>query len=298
MRSLLQAIALLAPCLFGLSQGAAVIYEPFDYTPGSLGSAGGTTEVGLSGTWTVNTTPVSSGSLSWGSLVTGGNSVGPTSNSQNRFMGARSISAGTLSSPGLLDDGEELWFSVIMGYAAGGNRTNSRLAFALADSAFTGANFDYDLTGGTGLGVTVGRFGINGKIIATQFTTNAGNSGFDNNIFDPNANENSISATFPGSNANEDVQLIVGRITWGATSDTIDLFLPGTDLALPGAVHSSLTVNVDQSGYDTLTMQRGDAMVMDEIRFGATYLDVVPVPEPSALLLSGLGSLLLLRRRV
>jgi hypothetical protein len=285
---------MIAMLVSGTAQAAMVIYDGFDYDVGSLGGKGGS-ELGLSGTWTVNTTSVSSGSLGYGSLQTTGNSVGPTSANQNRFMGSRAVASGTLD--GLLDDGDTLWFSVVAGYGAGGNRTNSRLAFSFGDSSFSSGNFDYDLSGGTGLGFTVGRFGsTNGKVVATQFTTETASSasGFANNIFDPT--EATIPASYPGLSTNTDVLLIVGRVTWGAT-DTIDLFLPGTDLALPGTAHSSLSVVVDQSAFDTITMQRGDVIVMDEIRFGSDYASVVPVPEPSTALLGGLGMLALLRRR-
>jgi MYXO-CTERM domain-containing protein len=101
-------------------------------------------------------------------------------------------------------------------------------------------------------------------------------------------------------NNNVDYRFVVGRITWGATAsddDVIDIFLPDTNLNL-GSVHSTLTVDVDQSGYDTISFARGDKVVMDEIRFGASYADVSPIPEPSAAALAGLlFGLGLLRRR-
>lgn len=283
------------------SFAATVIYEGFDYDTGTNAGNGGTTEVGLTGTWTDsgnNTTSVISGSLAWGDLATSGNSL-DTPGGQNHFMGARSISTTALSDTGLLDNGATVWFSALMGYDSGGNRTNARLGFALSTQGFATSNFDYNFTtaGATGLGVTVGRFdAINGKIVATQFRDDTfGNSGFAGNVFG-----NTGSAILPGANTNIDYALIVGRITWGATAldnDVIDIFLPGTDLALPASVHSSLSVVVDQSGYDTITMARGDAMVMDEIRFGSDFASVVPVPEPSAALLGAIGALALLRRR-
>jgi hypothetical protein len=295
------AVSLCAMVAAGSAQAATVIYEGFDYDVGTNAGNGGTTEEGLTGTWTDsgnNTTSVISGSLAWGGLATSGNSL-DTPGGQNHFMGARSISATALSGSDLLDDGETLWFSVIMGYDSGGNRTNSRLAFALSTQGFATSNFDYNFTttGATGIGVTVGRFdGANGKIVATQFRDQTfGNSGFAGNVFG-----NTGSAILPAANTNIDYALVVGRITWGATAldnDVIDIFLPGTNLALPTTVHSTLSVVVDQSGYDTITMARGDAMVMDEIRFGSDYASVVPVPEPSTALLGGLGMLALLRRR-
>jgi hypothetical protein len=81
------------------------------------------------------------------------------------------------------------------------------------------------------------------------------------------------------SNLNVDYRLVVGRITWGATEDTIDIFLPDTNLNL-GPVHSTLTVDVDQSGYDTISFARGDKVVMDEIRFGASFESVIGLGAP------------------
>jgi len=45
------------------------------------------------------------------------------------------------------------------------------------------------------------------------------------------------------------------------------------------------------------THQSLGTITYDEIRFGATFADVSPVPEPSAALLGALGVLALLRRR-
>jgi hypothetical protein len=69
------------------------------------------------------------------------------------------------------------------------------------------------------------------------------------------------------------------------------------------------TINLDQLGatlaadkFDTATFGgSGDTTdsyyAVDDMRYGASYLDVVPVPEPSTTLLGALGFLALLRRR-
>ena len=256
----------------------ALVYEPFAYTGTSLAGQSGSTEVGLTGVWSSNTNPTLFSNLGFGALVTRGAGVGNLGGGSNTFGGGREVSASALSGNGLLQDGATLWFSVIMGYDSGGNRTNSRLALALANNSFNLANNNYNINGGgsgSGLGVTLGRFsGTNGRIVATQFTdgSTAQGAGFASNVFGTGQTTNVLPSA---TNTNVDSTLVVGRITWGAVSDTIDIFLPGPDLALPVNPHSTLTVNVNQSAYDTITWCRGDRVVMDEIRFGASYSAVV-----------------------
>ena len=252
--------------------GGALAYEPFDYPVGGLASADG--GIGFASPWSSNnTTNVIAGSLNYGALPVQGGAMGNLSRSQNRFGGSREID---LATPGLLADGTEVWFSVLMGYDTGGNRTNSTLMMILGDEAMSGGNFDYNYntTGATGLGVFLGRTGTsNGTIKAVQIRdTTFGSSGFVGNIYG-SGGDTVVVPSSDGTN-NVDYRLVVGRITWGVSDDTIDLFLPETDLIL-GAVHSTLTVDVDQTGFDVITFKRGDKMVMDEIRFGASYEDVI-----------------------
>jgi hypothetical protein len=261
--------------------GGALVYEPFDYPAGGLNGKGGTSDLGFGTVWNANsTTNVVAASLTYGTLPTTGGSIGNLSPSQNRFGGARAVSASALADNGLLDDGATLWFSVIMGYDVGGNRTNSRLVMVLGDEAMSGNNFAYyfPTAGATGLGVTLGRFSnLNGKIVATEVRDSTfGASGFGGNVFG-----NEGSAVLPGTNTSVDYALVVGKITWGAGSDTIDIYLPDSNMNL-GPVHSTLSVNVSQSGYDTISFSRGDKMVMDEVRFGASFESVIGAGTPAS----------------
>jgi hypothetical protein len=256
---------------------SAVLYEPFDYAAGALGSASGGT--GFSGNWSSSSaTFVATSDLPYGDLPSTGNSIGNMAGGINRFGGARPVD---LATHGLLADGGELWFSLIMGYDSGGNRTNSRLTFVLGTESMSGGNFQYyyNTAGATGLGVTLGRFGSNGRIVATQVRDSTFGTGFSGNVY---GTGQTITAV-PDSNGvlNIDYRLVVGRITWGASEDTIDIFLPDTNLNL-GSVHSTLTVNVDQSGYDTISFARGDKVVMDEIRFGASFESVIGAGAPAS----------------
>jgi autotransporter-associated beta strand protein len=252
---------------------SAVVYEPFDYPGTALNGASGTTEAGLTGAWTASVDSRLGPNRAFGPLVTRGAGIGDLAGGQNRFGGARTVNAQALAGNGLLSDGTTLWFSVIMGYDLNGNVTNSRLAFALASNQFSGSNFTYNILNegvdpnvitGSGIGVTLGNITGNGKVAATRFT-NSG-SGFAGNTFG-NASPVLYGAGQSG--------LIVGKITWGATSDTIEIYVPGPDLVLPATPVSTLTTNVDQSTFDTITWARGDRVVMDEIRFGASYTSVI-----------------------
>jgi hypothetical protein len=264
------------------------IYESFNYPTGGLNGKGGTTEVGLTGTWSANASAmVVAGSLSYGALPVGGGSIGGLNGGSNNFGGARAVSAPALAGNGLLADDATLWFSVVMGYDTGGNVTNSRLALALANSQFSSSNYNYNIINegsqlGSGIGVTLGRFNsANGYTVATHFRDPTTGAGFDGNVF----------GTLPATAYPTGGQygLIVGKIVWGAASDTIELYRPDANLNL-GPVISTLTVSVDQSTFDTITWARGDKVVMDEIRFGASYSSVLfgtapdlspPTPDPA-----------------
>jgi hypothetical protein len=264
-----------------------LVHEPFDYAAGGLNGKGGTSEIGLGGTWSASTSAnVVASSLAYGNLPVSGGSIGNLNMGSNNYGGKRPLSTTALAEDGLLDDGATLWFSVVMGYGTGGNVTNSRLALALANAGFSTGNYQYYILNdgtqpGSGLGVTLGRFNsTNGKVVATQFqSSTAGTSGWNGNVF----GNVPISTIGAGQQ-----RLVVGKITWGAESDTIELYEPDTamNINLPT---STLTVNVDQSRFDTITWSRGDVVTMDEIRFGNSLAAVVglngapPDTEPPVL---------------
>lgn len=257
------------------------VHEAFDYPAGGLHGQGGTTEIGLAGTWhAASSAKIVGGSLSYGTLPVSGGSIGNLNGGSNHYGGTRGLSATALAGSGLLDDGATLWFSVVMGYGTNyavdppvpANMTNARLAFALANSGFSTSNNQYYILNegsqlGSGLGVTLGRFNAtNGKVVATQFRdSTAGTSGTAGNVF------GNVPASTIGANQH---RLVVGKITWGAENDTIELYEPDTNLNI-NLPTSTLTVNVDQTKFDVITWARGDTVTMDEIRFGDSLAAVV-----------------------
>jgi len=88
--------------------------------------------------------------------------------------------------------------------------------------------------------------------------------------------------------------LIVGRFTWGTASDKIDIWTADTSLNLTVASTRTTVTNYDQTLFDTILIgskaSGTDLHLFDEIRFGATQADVLPVPEPSSAAGFSLGS--------
>ncbi|HSP41422.1 MAG TPA: DUF6288 domain-containing protein [Luteolibacter sp.] len=251
-----------------------LVHEPFDYPAGALNGRGGTSEIGFAGPWHAHSTSlVVEGSLAYEDLAVSGGSIGDLTGGSNRYGGSRTISASALAENGLLDDGATLWFSVVVGYGTGGNVTNSRLAIALANHNFSSGNNEYYILDegsqkGSGLGLTLGRFATNGKIVATQFRDAFyGTSTTSGNVF------GDVPTASLGGGQH---RLVVGKITWGDGSDTIELYLPDENLDIHSPA-STLTVDVDQSTFDTITWARGDVVTMDEIRFGNSLAAVIGI---------------------
>ena len=230
-------------------RGTAVIYEPFDMTAATTlnDKPGG---IGLDGNWVAGTdVQVTAGSFTFGTLPTFGNRIVRTTSN-----GTVSITVGpSLAEAGLLDDGAQLWFSFLCPHPNNIN-VSPNLVFgtdALSSSTSVGNS-------GNAIGVRINQGTavqaitcVGGGIVATSATQ----------------------ATL----ANSEVALIVGKITWGATPaavDTIEIYTPGTNLALD--TPQSATAVLDQSTFNVISSWgNGTAPNIDEIRFGATYADVI-----------------------
>ncbi|MFK7852147.1 MAG: PEP-CTERM sorting domain-containing protein [Akkermansiaceae bacterium] len=259
------------------ASAATLIYEGFGQTAGSLdGKAGGT---GLSGNWTEESggaqdLTVGATGLTYGTLPTTGGSVSPS--------GAVAYSIGigsTLSDAGLMDDGVELWFSYVFETIGSGNTI---IGIGNSWHSFTNALDDDSNSDSIGMRV--------------QNSDDFAGTTIDNGTFVKTGNTNL---------ALNETHLLVGRIVWGdGVDDTLTTYLPNSTLVLGSAVNS-VSANLNQASFDTLSIYSNNSNhTVDEIRFGASYNDVITttptttaIPEPSTMALLGLGVLALTVRR-
>jgi hypothetical protein len=99
--------------------------------------------------------------------------------------------------------------------------------------------------------------------------------------------------------------LLVARIAFGSTTDTVDLFVnPALGADPPGSSQASITIpHAASLGVVRISMSSltgTDPTLFDEIRIASTFADVVGVPEPSTLMLVsavGIAGAFLRRRR-
>ena len=270
--------SLFAAGMVASSQAALVVYEPFDMAAGDLNGTSSTGSTGLSGSWsTAGTVTSSAGSLGYGALPTSDGKAGALNTSAS--SDAQVTTDSSLSSAGLLTDGNTLWFSVVINPASTANKHSG---FAFGSDGIQGQYNGVDMKGtGDGFGIY-----FNGNSFkAAEWVGGNQSTG--------------TGTAFTGTGLGSST-LLVGEIIWSAGTDTMNLYMPNiSDLSDKGTAQS-VTGTYDQSTWNIISFSgRGNDGIdyFDEIRFGATYADVTSVPEPSAALLGGIGCLLLLRRR-
>ena len=251
-----------------------VIYEPFAQTGGDAALTGqAASGIGLTGLWATigeGSMKVADGSLSYGGLATSGNSLRNSGRRQGNFAGINSA----LSNAGLLADGGVLWFSLLHKLGSA-NNTNANFGFALGTDAIRYVNDSQGIPfNGSGAGVGF-RIANTDQLTAAIWTPGTA----------PNINAGLAVDLAPGGTEFGSTVLIVGKITWGVNGsalDKVDLYLPNTSLT-EGPVKSSVSVTINQSTLDNITFcgsltAPADYYNIDEIRFGARYSDVTPVP--------------------
>ena len=262
---------------------AAIIYEPFADSDATLN--GNTTGTGLSGNWTAgDRVRVASGSIDYGTLPTSGNRVSWLEDTDKGGWDNASATQTALGSKHLLDDGATVWFSFLARWT---DTLDDRFALALTTDAF-----GYDLklnNSGSGIG-----FGVSNSNKPAAYT------------FDGSTRDGNPAASTASRSGSSGTEFWVGKIVWGAdgaSNDTLEIYQAGTDLVLPASAVSTKTAVLDQSAFDTIAFTQrhrggdgGDFSFggVDEIRFGATYNDVIgagAIPEPSTFLIWALGLL-------
>lgn len=288
-------LAAVAAITGGSLQGA-VIYDGFEVGDGTLaGNAGGT---GLPGNWS-GASLLTTTSLSYGALATSG---GRGITNPGTQFDSNSISPGnTLTNAGLMADGATVWFSALL-VNYGQNPAGDPLSgdFRTYISLGTGGADGFDRVGGNGGSGFTAALSKNGTGTVAAQAWNDGSDG---------TGGAKRSAPYPVAPLNSTI-LVVGSITWGefgVTPDVFNVYLPGTDL-VQGSVVSTVSADFDQLGasdpanaFDTISIAGGRPQngtpEFDELRFGSSYAEVTPIPEPSAALLGAIGALALLRRR-
>jgi len=271
----LAAVLGVAVALSGSVQAEPVVYEPFDYvTPGNLvPQTGG---VGFSGPWATfgggRNPVILPGDLTWGSLPTTGNYAQANGiNAPYRPLGS------ALADNGLLNDGATLWFSYVADMSSQPNMTNLDLNIGLTTETFSSrypTQTDYNnkvhlINNGQGIGVSMDRGVVRG---AYWQDDGDGDSYGERHL-------SSGSLTL----GTDEKALIVGKIDWGSTEETLTLYTPDTNLQLGTPILSTTAPNLNQALFNTLAIGWKDTPSIDEIRFGATAGDVlgtedVPVP--------------------
>lgn len=241
------------------------VYEGFDYENGShlLGQDSTASAVGLAGSWTNktsnNTSKPSYGifaeSLAYPSL--------PSTGGRTKLHGGghKPIAYCTLDRAaflrdGLLADGKEMWFSVVVGLGEKLNRTNGSLGFGLKAS-------DEELVANVGF-----------KVVRASLNACINDEVADGRM----ANQFVTEITMPA----EKPHMVLGHCVWGASDrvpDVVEIYRV-LDIAGQGPVLlkqpvSVLSAVVDQKRLDTLYFEYWGEFYLDEIRVGPTYESVL-----------------------
>jgi hypothetical protein len=258
------------------THAALVAYEGFAYT-----EANGTSISGLNGGtgWT-EAYPTVEGTIRLADGLSFTDHFASAGKSAERLGSATLTSNGRNWAPTVADG--TYWYSFLMNPTA--TATNvGRGTFGVLQGPSSNQNgfgIRFDFTGTAGPGATL--------------TVNANSP-----------------AQAPGTNITfasgwNQTYLVLGRLTVNtAATTTNDIWvyqngssLPSSDAALPAAMSTTT-----QSSAGVIPAMYGRAFgdsaltVLDEVRIGTSFADVMVVPEPSAAILGLLGSLGLLRRR-
>ena len=281
-----------------------IVYEGFEYTTGDniVGLNGGTgfagpyTGVGTAGAGTGNVDVVAGSTF--GTLDVAGNGLARSARS-GRSVISRELDPAAIAA--LAGDGT-IYFSALVdvnadGTTAGTEITQPPNAFAtllFGSDASTDAGSGVANTVNPGDAIGFGFFGA-----PTIAGTGIQAVTFDDGVL-TQGNPTGQSVVI-----GDNLAFIVGSIEFnsGGTDDVITLYnVAETDTAL-GTAFATLSADLDNSTFDTISISDGQASAFDEIRFGLSLADVTPgqfaaVPEPSSMMiLIGLSGLGMIRRR-
>ena len=237
------------------------IYEPFNYPAGPLGTRQGGDSFGFAGPWTsargdegkykVETSPLPStntASIHYSSLP----AIGGRLYGQRHERFSRPLDPEVLARHKLLDDGGELWFSIML--------EKPRLSLALRG-------------GGTSIGF--GGDDAKGRLFATLNDQEAGES---NNPWSRSASLR-FKDTAP--------HMIVGHFTWGKEAkdpDKLEIHrVYDAPVFGPMLLENPVCVleqPIDQKALNELSLSADSDQVVDEIRLGPTLSSVMVGTKP------------------
>ena len=257
--------------------GQQVIYEGFEYVPGS-NLASQNSGTGWGGGWTTtqinNNATVHSvgGALTFEGLeVTGAGVARATRSGQS--SASRTLSPASIAD--LTADNSTVWFSVLVNAVVGDGQhgnTFGTIVFGSQQLNATGSGAN----NGAGIGIAnngdafgVGFGGTNGSFDTAMVQ---GVSFENGNLMQSIADREVVGAN---------TTLLVGKIDWAAngSADTMTVYLVD-DVASPlNEVLTTMTIDVDQAQFDTISIADGQTSAFDEIRFGATLDDVLPADD-------------------
>jgi len=276
--------------LVSTASAAVLTTESFNYTAGAVtGQTGGTgwrTPVASFPWATAGTTgTVTTTGLTYTAINAAYTAFAPAGGAGNfggAFRNARLLAidtggvyeTATLRGAGNFIGGStvtgELWGSFLVGASVWGTGSGPQMLFNLGSTA------------GTGTQASIRQTGAGSAISLTD--------GSGNNFGTGSIATSSLSTTVPN--------LIVFRYVFNGTSDdTMSVWLN------PTAASDTASITATQANFvlnqpELRSVNANGNLVFDEVRFGTTFLDVVPIPEPSSYALAGLGALgLVLRRR-
>jgi hypothetical protein len=286
-KTLLLGIGIAAVCASPAAQASLLSYESFDTTTGYSTGALATQNpsiTGYSGAWTftnfgTQSPTVSASSLDYtgsGYAVEAGGSIGVPNNTSGGEIAGNGSNSGRVYR--LLDSSLQ---------ATASTNGTLYLSWLFQDGRETGAT-TYQM-----LHLNQGTDGDTNRAFGAGLTNDGGQTG---NIYDFSVN-GAVSNT--GVNADTSVHLFVAKFTLSSTaaSDSVTVWLDPT-IGI-GDPSGGTTVSGVNLVWNTLMFSDydGNSANWDEIRWGTTYVDVVPEPGTFAMLLSGVGMLSLIRRR-
>ena len=255
------------------SRGALIATESFNYTSGPINGLG--TDAGWSATgqtWrSTSTSNVADGDrpLSYGTLSKTNEHFEVGGNNQPAFRNYGAVYTTT---------GHDYWFSTLIRTDQGGTTSYGGISLYNANDQAASEQFFYGLRNGSG------KWGMEQHA-----------------MYGSQHQGDSTTIATAGQTS-----LLVMELN--GTTDKAYLWVNPTATlagANPDIATASVTLDLVNFNFDRIRVQSGSTNVIDvdELRFGTTYGDVTPsstpVPEPSGVMLPGLGVLgmMLIRRR-